>query len=93
MATIFKKAKLIYNNTLILKKDTGIKGEYYEAQDLISQKWHSITIKTDLYGTTFSCDCTDQSLPHATNLKNGKQALCSHIISVIYKKYFETKIR
>lgn len=90
---IWKKAKLLYNSSLIMKDGQGNKGEYYKVQDYESKKWHGITIETNLYGTTFTCTCTDQSLPHTANFIKGKQPLCSHIIAVIYNKYFETKTK
>ena len=87
MVNLFKKAKLIYESSLILKSGTGRQGQYFDVQDPESLKWHNVTIKTDEKGTIIQsdCDCKHQSL------KSQYTTICSHIICVIIYEYFHTK--
>ena len=83
---IFKKAKHLYHSGLIQKKGEG-KKEYYSVYDDESKKEHQVEIEVTKAGLTIECVCTQQSL------HQPKRVLCSHIIGVINKKYFETQIK
>ena len=83
---IWKKSKTQYQAGLVRKTGTGRKREYYECEDIESHKTHIVTIEIIENGTTLSCSCTNQSL------HQPKGTLCSHMISTIMKKYFDTKI-
>jgi hypothetical protein len=83
---IFKKAKTAYNNSYIQRTGTSAKNEYFDIKDAESEKWHMVKIETDANGTTATCDCMSKTF-HV-----DKPTFCSHIIAVIYKKYFDTKL-
>lgn len=89
---IFKKAKTQYYQGLINYEGNGIKNEYYQIKDNESQKTHTTTLTKNQNGTTITCTCTQQSLPRKQNLEQGKQPLCSHIITTIIYKIGKTPL-
>lgn len=92
MTNIWKKAKNIYSAGVVRHEGTNRQNEYYQVEDLETNKTHNVKISNTPNGVLLSCDCTFQSLPRKENLDKGRQAFCSHCIATIFYKHFHTKI-
>ena len=89
---VFRKAKQQYQSGFVRHTGTGKQKQYYEVEDIDSQKTHMVTIELTDKGLIFEDDCISRSLSGNKSKGTYSPHLCSHIISTIMKIYFDTKL-